>query len=81
MIVDFFLSILTGLVGPVLDLLPSDTSAAPTVFANTVESRLWQIDQFVPVFGSLRLLASILAAWSAVLAFRLAVFVWKLVRG
>jgi hypothetical protein len=77
-IVDFFLTALLSIIGPALNALPTSTFSAQD--AKWTDS-LYTFDRLVPVMSPLRTLATILAAFTPILVFRFAVFLWKLIRG
>jgi len=86
-IVDGFLAMIYGLLHPLIIALPSVESASDLPWGgsdgalNNAAQFLASVDRYVPIIAPLQFLWVILMAWSALLAFRLGVFVWGLVRG
>lgn len=85
MIADWFLNALTGILGPLIDALPRVGGTVPwgTLDGqfNDAAQALARIDAFVPVLEQLQFLWNLLGAFAALLAFKVGVFVWRLVRG
>jgi hypothetical protein len=84
-IVNFFLTLLTSILGPLVDALPTasipnldNQDSGPLMEAGAV---LLTIDQYVPILAPLHFLFYLLSLAAPLLAFRLGVFVWKLIRG
>jgi len=82
--VDWFLALLDTILGPVLDALPvaelPGTWAAEAV--NQVGVWLHTIDYYMPIEAPILFLVSAMAgALPALLAYRIALFIWKRIRG
>jgi hypothetical protein len=83
-IVTLFLDVLNGILGPLVSALPDATIGALDSGSQTftpLAAGIAQVDQYVPILAQLHFLLDMLSVFAALLAFRLGVFVWRLVRG
>jgi len=84
-IFDWLITLATTVLGPLAEALPDATipgiDPEDASSYQPIANSLATIDQWIPILGPLQLLVFLLSAVAALLAFRLAVFVYKLIRG
>jgi len=82
-IVDGILGLLYGIIGPVIDALPTGSlpSVAGTAW-NTFAQWIWSVDALVPIAAPMQfMLGVVIATVPAFLTYRIAVFVYNKIRG
>jgi hypothetical protein len=81
-IVDGVLNLLYGILSPLVGLLPTGTFPIATNFGQGLKEVIWKVDYLVPFLSPFVWLFSVVAlTWSALLAYRVGVFLYNKVRG
>lgn len=78
MIVDAVWTVLSGILGPLVSALPTATVDTSTWPGHELAHRIAAFDQLIPIAGPITLVVGMLGALAAVFAFRVIVWVWRL---
>jgi hypothetical protein len=78
MIIGWFIDAITGILTPLVDLLPQTHLDLPS--GSGIGSSLSDVDALVPILGVLRVAAVMLAALVVFLGLRIAILLWQQVK-
>lgn len=82
MIADALWGILSTLIGPLLDVLPTfPWSDDMTAWGDSLSTALWRVDQWVPILAPLGMLRTVLGWGALFVPVAVAVWLWRLLPG